>query len=425
MQRAFYGWWIAVFAFLTFGIAVGIPYYGGPFFYDYYEKTFGWSRPDITLGFPIAATLTLWVGPLVVPKFSPRILIVVGTGLSALAFFGFSRMNGSLPVYYSLWFLYIIGYIFSGPIAHQVIVSQWFKRQRGLAMAIVYLGVGVFGGISAKLIAKPLTQMFGDFRTALIGFGACFLLAWPIAIFLLKDKPSDIGQNPDGDPIPPPDTKVEAKPFSYLIRQTSFWLLLIGSVCSIGSIGSINQHMKFVFKEQGYANQQQLDAMFSDATMYILFASIGGRLFTGWLADRYNKKLVMLATYALVAATIPLLLLVKPGDEMMVYVFSILFGFGMGADYMLIPLMAAETFGVNSLARAMSIILPADTLGQTWFPYFIAQLRVMFGSYGPALNVIFAFAAIGAFAILLLPRKKKEQDEPVRVENTGRAEIRS
>ncbi len=425
MQRGFYGWWITAFAFLTFGLAVGIPYYGGPFFYDYYEKAFGWSRPDITLGFPLAATLTLWVGPLVVPKFSPRWLIVIGTGLTALAFIGFSQMRGSLPFYYSLWFLYIVGYIFSGPIAHQVIVSQWFKRRRGFAMAIVYLGVGVLGGISAKFIARPLTQAFSDYRIALIGFGCCVLLAWPIAIFFLKDKPSDIGQNPDGDPTPPPDTKIEPRPFSYLLRQSSFWLLLIGSVCSIGSIGSINQHMKFVFKEQGYTDQVQLDAMFGDATLYILFSSIGGRLFMGWLADRFNKKMVMLATYALVAGTIPLLLLVKPGDDLMIYLFSVLFGFGMGADYMLIPLMAAETFGVNSLARAMSIILPADTLGQTWFPFLISKLRVAFGSYGPALNVVFGFAAVGALAILLLPRNSKKTDETLHVQDAQRTPIGS
>jgi nitrate/nitrite transporter NarK len=424
MQQRFYGWWITVFAFLTFGIAVGIPYYGGPFFYDYYEKSFGWSRPEITFGFPLAATLTLWVGPLVVPRFSPRWLIVAGTGLTALAFFGFSKMTGSLTAYYGLWLLYIIGYIFSGPIAHQVIVSQWFKRRRGFAMAIVYLGVGVFGGISAKFIAKPLTEAFGDYRMALVGFAACFLLAWPIAIFGLKDRPSDVGQHPDGAPLPPPDSKVEPKPFSFLLRQPAFWLLLIGSVCSIGSIGSINQHMKFVFKEQGYTDQQRLDALFSDATLYILFASIGGRLFMGWLADRYNKKYVMVATYALVAATIPLLLLVKPGEEMMIYVFSILFGFGMGADYMLIPLMAAETFGVNSLARAMSIILPADTLGQTWFPFIIAKLRVAFGSYGPALNVVFGLAVIGALAILLLPNTRKDSDEALHVQDPQRAPAR-
>jgi len=40
----------------------------------------------------------------------------------------------------------------------------------------------------------------------------------------------------------------------------------------------------------------------------------------------------------------------------------------MGADYMLIPLMAAQQFGVNSLARSMAIILPVNTIGQTWVP---------------------------------------------------------
>ena len=31
----------------------------------------------------------------------------------------------------------------------------------------------------------------------------------------------------------------------------------------------------------------------------------------------------------------------------------------MGADYMLIPLMAADLFGLRSLAVAMSVIVPA------------------------------------------------------------------
>ena len=40
------------------------------------------------------------------------------------------------------------------------------------------------------------------------------------------------------------------------------------------------------------------------------------------------------------------------------YLFAIVFGFAMGADYMLIPLMAADLFGLRSLGRAMSAILP-------------------------------------------------------------------
>lgn len=408
-QTGFFGWWIVAFAFLTFGIAVGIPYYGMPFFYDYYEKTFGWSRKEITLGFPLAATLTLWVGPLVMHRFSPRKLMAIGTGLTALAFVGFGTMGGSLPLYYAFWVLYIVGYIFSGPIVHQVIVSQWFRKNRGKAMAVVYLGVGVFGGLSQKAIAKPLTEGYG-FQQALILIGGIMLMAWPLALIFMRDKPSEKGQFPDGGMFAPAEMKAEPKSFGYLLRQPAFWLLLIGSACSIGSIGSINQHMKFVFKEQGFTEQGVLNGMSSDATLYILWSSIAGRLIMGYLADQFSKKIVMMITYFMVAGTIPLLLLVTPGQDMNLYVFAILFGFAMGADYMLIPLMAAEQFGVNTLARAMAIILPTDTIGQTWFPYGVSWLREYYGNYGVALNVVFITAAIGAIAIALLPGSKQENE---------------
>jgi MFS family permease len=213
-----------------------------------------------------------------------------------------------------------------------------------------------------------------------------------------------MGQTPDGEPVTASDAPAPSRTFGELLRSRSFWLLMIGSLCSIGSIGSINQHMKFVFKEQGFADQATLDALFADALFYIMISSTAGRIVMGVLADKFSKKWVMVATYMLVAATIPLLLLATPENPMYVYLFAILFGFGMGADYMLIPLMAAEQFGVNTLARAMAIILPADTIGQTWFPALVSQIRAGDTSYGPALNTVFVLAFIGAVAILLLPK---------------------
>ena len=136
MHRSFFGKWIIAAAFLTFGIAVGLPYYNMPFFYDYYVKTFHWPLHDITLGFPLAALLTLWVGPVLVPRFSQRKLIVAGTALTFISFFGFSHMTGDLTTYYFLWFIYTFGYIISGPIPHQIIVSHWYRRNRGMAMGI-------------------------------------------------------------------------------------------------------------------------------------------------------------------------------------------------------------------------------------------------------------------------------------------------
>ena len=95
MRKTFYGWWVTLAAFLTFGIAVGLPYYNMPFFYDYFQREFHWTKGQITFGFPLAALLTLWIGPVLVPRFSPRKLILVGTALTCAAFLGFGTMHGS------------------------------------------------------------------------------------------------------------------------------------------------------------------------------------------------------------------------------------------------------------------------------------------------------------------------------------------
>jgi MFS family permease len=398
----FYGWHVVATAFLTFGLSVGIPYYNMPFFYDYFQKSFHWSLKEITFGFPLAALLTIWVGPALVPRFSPKKLIIAGTGLTALAFWGFSIMPGTLLLYFAFYFIYTCGYLFSGPIPHQILVSHWFRAKRGLAMGTIYVGVGLCGGVGAFLV-RGLTDHYG-FQTALKILGGLTLLAWPLAFFLLKDKPGEIGQFPDGADCPPSDTHLKPFSLSHLLHSRSFWLLLGGSVCSIGAIGSINLHMKFVFRDAGYTDQKVLNATWATASSLILWSSIVGRLAIGHLADLFSKKVVMTVTYFMVVASILLLLGVNPSRPSSLYVFAVAFGFTMGADYMLIPLMAAEQFGVNTLARAMAVILPANTIGQTWLPYFVSALRERSGSYQLPMMVIFGIAMLGAIAIALLPK---------------------
>jgi MFS family permease len=404
-KRIFYGWWVTAAAFLTFGFSVGLPYYNISFFYDYFQRAFNWSRADITLGFPLAALLTIWVGPLLIYRFRPTRLILVGTALTFFAFLGFGTMGGTLWIYYAFWVLYTVGYFFSGPIPHQLMISYWFRKNRGKAMGIMYVGVGLIGSLGSYIV-KPLTAKFG-FHTALIVMGCLVLAAWPLVLFLLKDRPADKGLYPDGASTPPAEIKVESCSFKELLGSYPFWLLLLGSLCSIGSIGAVNFHMKFVFLDEGFEKGSMVDSAWRTASIIILWSSIAGRLTIGPLADKFSKKWVMFWTYFITAATIPLLLAVRPGSDLSFYAFALLFGFGMGADYMLIPLMAAEQFGVNSLARAMAVILPVNTIGQTWFPYFVSILREHFGSYYVAMGVVLGVALLGAVSIGLLPRRRE------------------
>ena len=163
--------------------------------------------------------------------------------------------------------------------------------------------------------------------------------------------------------------------------------------------------MKLVFKDSGFVDQALLNATWRTASVVILISSIAGRLLIGFLADRFPMKYVMVATYFVVAATIPMLLMVHPPQSPAL--FATIFGFAMGADYMLIPLMAARQFGVNSLARAMAILLPVNTIGQTWVPEGVSVLREHSGSYGTALNAVLVIALAGAIAIAFLPRQRQ------------------
>ena len=411
MKKSFYGWWIVAACFLTFGISTGFPYYNIAFFFDYFRDDHGWPIRLITLGAPVAVLLTIWAGPVIVPRVSPRLLIIVGTGMTFAAFQWFARLSGATWEYFGAWCLYMVGYFLSGPIPHQIIISNWFKEKRGRAMGVTYVGVAIVGSIGNKLGPWLASQMHYTEALKLMSF--LLLAAWPLAIFVLRTKPQDVGQFPDGKQQPaeaPVAAIVEPpKTFGYLLRRSAFWYLLVGSAASIGSIAAVNIHMKFVFEYQGFVNQAARDQIWGTASFWVLWSSIGGRLLAGYLADKLPRKYVMLATYLVVAGAIPTLFLVKPESTGFVYVFALVFGFAMGADYMLIPLMAADQFGLATLARAMSAILPSDTISQFWFPNFIARLRDwLAGDYRMAMMAVFATAFIGAVFIGLLPRHAKQ-----------------
>ncbi len=137
----------------------------------------------------------------------------------------------------------------------------------------------------------------------------------------------------------------------------------------------------------------------------ILISSLAGRLLMGWLADRFPKKYVMLLIYLIVAGSIPLLFFAS--STPVLYLFAVMFGIGLGGDYMIIPLMAAELFGVRVMGRVMGLILTADGVAEALAPVVVARLRDSTGTYTTGFTFLIAIALTGAVAIALLPRKKQ------------------
>jgi len=382
----------AATSFLALFSIVGLALYGLPLYYDYMVSEFGWSRTQVTSG---NALSKLIVGPLfgflagwIVDRFGPRRLMLAGIVMAAAALVGLSWMS-ALWMFYFFYLLNALGYVCGGPLPNQVLLSQWFREGRGKAMGFAYLGIGI-GGAVVPLLSYWMAGLWG-WRGALRALGVLVLvLAGPMAYFAKEAPEGRRDANADGG----------LAPLRAVFRQPAFYLLAIGSMCSIAAVGGANQHLKlFLSLDQGY---RQGDA--ARIISLVLACSIAGRLLMGWLADRAPKARVMLLIYVLVAAAIPLLFFASSPAAM--YLFAVMFGIGLGGEYLIIPLMAAELFGVRVLGRVMGLVVTADGVAESMSPMLVGYLRDTTGSYGLGFAVLVGVALLGAAAIALLPREK-------------------
>jgi sugar phosphate permease len=377
--------------FLSLFSIVGIAFYGLPFFYDFWLEDFGWSRAVVTSGNAVGkiilalfAFLTGWI----VDRLGPRRVMLVGIVLGGLALIGLSRM-ASLWHFYFFYFLNALAYMSAGPLPNQVLISRWFDRARGKAMGIAYIGIGV-GGMLVPIIANFLNQSFGWHNAIMIlGF---MIVAIPLPlIWFIKDQPETriISSMPEEGKIP----------FKTILKKRNVYLLMIGSMLSIAAVAGTTQNLKLFFTfDLDYTQSQSARIM-----SLVLASSIVGRLLMGWLADRLPKKYVMILIFTLVSCSIPLLFTAKtPG---MIYVFAFTFGIALGGDYMIIPLMAAELFGVRILGKVMGIVISADVVGEALSPVLVGWLRDRSDSYTTAFLALVILAILGVIAISLLPRR--------------------
>ena len=299
------------------------------------------------------------------------------------------KQMSALWMFYLFYLFNALGYVCGGPLPNQVLLSRWFDKSRGKAMGFAYVGIGIGGAVVPQL-SRWMNEAFG-WRGGLRGLGILMIvLALPMAYF--------VKESPEGQAEKKKDDQALA-PMSGVFRTRAFYLLALGSMCSIGAVGGTNQHLKlFLSKDQSFS---EADA--ANIISLVLAFSIIGRLFMGWLADHLSKKYVMLLIYLLVAAAIPLLFFAStPGA---IYVFAAVFGLGLGGEYLIIPLMAAELFGVKVLGRLMGVILTADGVAEAVCPMLIGYLRDRTGSYNVGFITLICIALLGALAVASLSGK--------------------
>jgi MFS family permease len=397
--RVFYGWWIVLAAFLNLFFAVGIVFYGFPVFYPSLVDSLHFSRQQATtgmfLGFAaVAPLLGLLVGALI-DRLGARLAILLGTGFVGASLLLMGSIN-SLRQYYLLCFTEVLGYVLAGPIPNQVLIANWFRAMRGRAMGYAYLGLG-FGGAVSPLLVHWLIEAFG-WRRAFEVIGSLIVATLvPIGIWVTRSAPHDLGLLPDGASSGPA-TQAAGMP-SRTVREAigtaNFWLLLLGSTLVIGVIGTVISHFILFLKDEGYSS-----GWASRALSILLLSSLAGRVIVGYVADWFSRKNVMALFYFTLALAIPLLF--SHHQTRAVIGFAVLFGFAMGADYMLIPLVAVDCFGLSALGKILALIIMADSLGQTFGPVMAGRIFDLRHSYDLAWLIVTAAGIVGAAAVLLI-----------------------
>ena len=158
----FYGWKIVSSTFVILFFAGGFGFYCFSVFVKPLSEAFSWSRTAISgsvAGWAVVFGIT---GPIIgycIQRFGAKKTMSIAAFFASIAYLLLAGMN-------SLWMLYAImilnGAAISGHtlIPAQTLVTNWFDRLRGRAMALTMIGIG-FGGFVWPPIVNMIIERFG------------------------------------------------------------------------------------------------------------------------------------------------------------------------------------------------------------------------------------------------------------------------
>ena len=403
----FYGWWIVAAAFLNLFFAVGIIFYGFPVFYPSFVNSLGFTHAQVTQGFLVGAlVIGLPFGLLVgtwIDRIGARWVILSGVAFVGLPliFMGFMTRFWQYDL---LCIVESMGYTLAGPISNQVLVTQWFRVRRGRAMGYAYLGLGL-GGVLAPSMANFFIRNFGWRHALEITGSLVMVVLFPVGFWITRSTPVEMGLLPDGLSPAEHAKSIVNEPVSSgvssAVRSANFWLILLGATLILGAVNAVIQNFVLALKAQGYSTTTAAHYL-----SILLASSLGGRVLVGYIADRYKKKNTMALFYLLLGAAVPLLCIAH--HPLAALTFALIFGFSMGADYMLIPLVTAECFGIGSLGKLLALIITGYSVGQWIAPWVAGRIFDAYHSYQLAWIVFAVGGVLGAaaiYAISVPPRK--------------------
>ena len=390
---------------LSVGLINGMVFWSAGLFIAPLEDQFGWSRAQVSFAFSLSHLVAGLASPVTgrLVDRGPRRVIRAGLPFFLVSYLLLANL-GALWQWYIFIALQGIVVHFIFIIPYMSLVGRWFDRRRSLTSAL--LGTGLMGG---AMVMVPVMRLMIDW----LGWDGAYLFAAllslvalaPLALFVVRDSPADVGAAMDGRPHSGRQSSAPAVAGVTLgtaVRSRLFWTLAFGmTLYSVGQITLI-VHSAPLYESFGV----------SAATAALLISLTAGvaivpRLVAGAVAASIQRLELAAMAVALIAMTSALVLVIST-SALAIGIFLAIWivAFGCGG-WMFQALLIPRAFGVAHFGAIAGTMMITSTLGTMAAPTVAGAIFDSTGSYHWALVMLvgtFAASAVSFFFASRAPR---------------------
>ena len=394
----FRGWWILAIAILTVGLTGPGQTIGVSVFVDHFIADLGLSRSAVTQAYffgTLGGSFALpWVG-LALDRYGVRKGQAIIGALFALALINMSAVQN--------WVWLAVGFVFirmlgqgSLSMCTTVAVSHWFDRKRGTAMGLLAVGGGALMAL-VPIILNQGIEAWGWRQTWLAA--AVFIAATviPLGLFGMVDKPSAIGQLPDGE-LPTESLGILGLdwgvPVKQAVRVPMFWVITAATATASMLVTGLTFHQIDILQTAGLSSTEA-------AVMFLpqVLGGVGAGLATGVVLDRVGGRYLPAA--AMVVLTFTLMLATQLGSNGQIILYAITLGSTGGIVRTSSTTLIPKWFGTKFVGTLNGMIGQVGVAASAAGPLLLTLTQEAFDSYATAVAVLAVIPATVALAATL------------------------
>lgn len=411
-QFGYPGWRVAVICHI--GVLTGFAavfIYSFSFMVQPLQHQFGWNREQIARAFSLAAISVAVCSPLLGRLFDhvdPRkaiagFMMALGLGIGSLAF-----LTRNLTQFYACAVFIGIAGTGTYQLGYARIITGWFERRLGAALAIVVAGSGVGSFVVPPLVEHCLASC--GWRTTYLVLAALpLLIGGPLTFFFARLPRRNVSRETIHEPNP---SETSGAGWRQAIGTLPFWLLALG-VCALSlSENGALAHLAPMLSGQGLRAE---DVAFTASLLGI--SSLAGRFVLGWLLDIMRGSYIAMAS--LLAGGAGMLLLAHAHSFSAAALAAIVAGLGGGCELDLIPYMLRRYFGLRSFTTLYGLVYSFFAVAGALAPLALGRAFDTTGSYTGIMDAFCTITIIGGIVMLALPAYRYTADSSTEALESG------